>query len=109
MAKKLALVNGIARMVDESASPTIYDESLTVVESGAGAGEINGPISAGTNVTLPSSKIYEDDELEIYINGQRIEAVFDYNYIGTIPRTQISLTFDLEVGDIIRFRIDRGA
>ena len=58
MAKKLALVNGIPRMVDESASPAIYDETLTVVSSGAGAGEVNGPITAGSPVTLPDSKTY---------------------------------------------------
>jgi len=110
MAKKLALVNGIPKMVDESGSPTIYDESLTVVESGAGAGEINvADVETGDPITLPDAKTYTSDELEVYINGQRVDAVIDYNYEGSPPRTQISLTFDGEVGDVIRFRVDRGA
>ena len=109
MGKFLRLVNGIPRSVDEAGAVTIYDESLTVVSSGAGAGEINGPISTGTPITLPSSQTYEDDELEVYLNGQRVEAVKDYNYEGSTPRTQISFTFDIVVGDVMRFRIDRGA
>ena len=80
-----------------------------MVESGAGAGEINGPITTGTPITLPSSQTYESDELEVYINGMRVESLIDYNYVGSIPRTQVSFTFDIIVGDIIRFRIDRSA
>lgn len=99
MAKKLALVNGVPRMVEESASPVIYDESITLASA----------LSTGTPVTLPNSKTYEDDELEVYLNGQRMEVAIDFTYEGTIPRTQISFTFDLEIDDIVRFRIDRSA
>lgn len=106
MAKFLQLSNGIPRMVDESASPTIYDETLEVVSSGAGAGEINGPISAGTPVTLPSSKTYVGDELECYIDGDRLTPVFDYTFNSS---TTVTFTFELLVGDVIRFRIDRGS
>lgn len=106
MAKKLALVNGIPRMVEESASPTIYDETLKVVTSGAGAGEINGPITAGTFVTLPDSKTYTSDELEVYLDGDRLKKVFDYNFENS---TNVSFTFELIVGDVVRMRIDRGA
>lgn len=105
MAKKLALVSGIPRMVDESASPTIYDETLEVVSSGAGAGEINGPISAGTPVTLPSAKTYTGDELECYIDGDRLTPVFDYTFDST---STVAFTFELKAGDVLRFRIDRG-
>lgn len=103
---KLELVNALPRMKAESGSPTIYDETLEVVSSGAGAGEINGPITSGTSITLPSSKTYTGDELEIYLNGDRLVPVFDYSYDSS---TQVSFTFELVVGDIIRFRIDRGA
>ena len=111
MGKFLTIVNGRPQMqeVPSGDATTIYDESLLVVSGTPGAGEIQGPITTGTSITLPSSQTYEDDELEVYFNGQRIESVYDYNYVGTIPRTQISMTFDLEIGDIIRFRIDRGA
>lgn len=110
MARVLELINGVPRMRDEASPPTIYDESLEVVSSGAGAGQINGPISTGTPITLPSSGSYEADELEIYLNGARLEDAADYNYVGAGPtRTQVSFTFDIVVGDDIRFRVDRSA
>jgi len=94
---------------DFDTTPTIFDESLVVVASGAGAGEINGPITTGTPITLPAAQTYEDDELEIYLNNVRIDSTYDYNHEGTVPRTQISFTFDIIVGDVIRFRVDRVA
>ena len=104
MARKLALVLGIPRMVDESASPTIYDQNLEVVASGAGAGQINGPISAGTNVSLPSGQTYSGAELEIYLGLDRLRPVLDYSYASS---TQVQFTFQLTAGDLLRFRIDR--
>ena len=106
MAKKLALVAGIPRMTEESASPAIYDQTLTVVASGAGANEVNGPITAGIPVTLPASKAYDSLELEVYLAGDRLKPIFDYNYDSS---TTVSFTFQLLVGDVIRFRIDRSA
>jgi hypothetical protein len=104
MARKLALVAGIPRMVDEAASPAIYDENLLVVSSGAGAGEINGPISAGTSVSLPGGQTYTGDELEVYIGPDRLRPVLDYAYASA---TQVQFTFQLVAGDNLRFRIDR--
>jgi len=110
MGKKLQLVNGIPKMIDESATPPIYDEYIDVVSSGAvGSHELNGPIDAGTPITLPNSGTYISEELEVYIGGQRLEDFVDYNYVGAGTRTQISMTFDLEVTDRIRFRVDRSA
>lgn len=106
MARKLALVAGIPRMVDESASPTIYDQNLEVVSAGAGAGQINGPISAGTSVTLPSGQTYTGAELEIYLGLDRLRPVLDYTYASS---TQVQFTFQLVAGDFLRFRIDRAA
>jgi len=99
MGRVLKLVNGIARQVDESASPTIYDEIYTA----------GGTVTTGTPITLPSGKTYDSSELEVWFNTQRLLPSSDYNYVGIVPRTQISFTFDLLSGDIIRFRIDRGA
>jgi hypothetical protein len=104
MAKKLALVSGIPRMTDESASPAIYDQNLLVVASGAGAGQINGPISAGTSVSLPSGQTYSGAELEVYIGPDRLRPVLDYAYASS---TQVQFTFQLVAGDNLRFRIDR--
>ncbi len=111
MAKKLALTNGLPRMVDESSAPTIYDDYLTVVASGAsGSNEINeADAETGDNITLPNSGSYEADELEVYLNTNRMHDVFDYNYVGSGTRTQITMTFGLVAGDVIRFRVDRSA
>jgi len=111
MAKKLALVNGIPRMTEESSAPTIYDEHIDVVASGAsGDNQINeASATTGSPITLPNSGTYEGQELEVYINGNRVEDVVDYNFVGSGTKTQVSFTFDLEVDDRIRFRVDRGA
>lgn len=104
MAQVLSLVNGVPKMVQESAATTIYDEHLTVISGTAGANEVSGPISTGSPVTLPGSKSYTGEELEVYLGGQRLEDVFDYNHNTS---TTVTFTFDLEVGDRLRFRIDR--
>lgn len=95
-------------MADESGSPTIYDESLKVVSGTPGAEEIAGPINAGVHITLPGSKTYDSAELRVYMNGQLLESVLDYTYEGVAPRTELSFTFQLVIGDVIRFIIDRG-
>jgi hypothetical protein len=89
---------------EESGSSTIYDRYLEVVASGAGANQINGPITAGTNITLPSSQTYTGDELQVFLNGLRLDNVLDYNHVSS---TQISFLFNLEVTDVLRFYIDR--
>ena len=110
MAKKLQLINGIPKMAEEYIPPAIYDETISIVESGAsGDNELNGPINAGTAITLPQNGTYIANELEVYLSGQRIDEIFDYNYVGSGTRTQVSFTFDLEAGDKIRFRVDRSA
>lgn len=107
MANYLALVNGVPRQAVLPGSQAIYDQSITVVAAGAGANQINGPVITGTSVTLPASQTYSNAELNVYLNGDRLEPVFDYTYVGSIPRTQVQFTFQLEVGDRLDFRIDR--
>lgn len=94
---KLALVNGVPRMTAESAV-TIYDVD-TVIGGGG--------LTTGSALTLPSARTYTSAELEVYLNNVRLESVADYNYVGSGARTQISFTFDLVQGDVVRFRIDR--
>jgi len=106
MAKFLRLSNGIPRSFTESSSVSIYDETLIVVAAGAGAGQINGPITAGTPVTLPASQTYVGDELQIFLNGDYLKDVIDYAFTSS---TQVTFTFDITVRDQIRFRIDRPA
>lgn len=107
MGNFLRLVNGQPRSFAESSSLPIYDQPLTVVASGAGANQINGPVTSGTNVTLPSSGTYTGAELEVRLNGQRLEQLLDYSYVGVGSKTQVAFTFDLSVGDRIDFRVDR--
>jgi hypothetical protein len=81
--------------INQSADPfTIYDEIIAV----------GSTITTGTAITLPNSQTYTDVELEVYLNGQLLEDVSDYNYVGIAPRTQIQMTFDLIAGDRLRFR-----
>ena len=107
---KLELVNGLPRMQAEFVAPTIYDQSIDIVTSDATPpNEINGPLSAGSDITLPSSQTYDSEELEVWLNADRLEETLDYNFVGNVPRTKIQMTFDLEVGDRLRLRIDRPA
>lgn len=104
MAKFTRIVNGVLRSFEESGSPTIYDQTISIVASGAVSPDLNGPVTSGTNITLPSSKTYTGDELQIFLNGLRLDDVLDYN---TTSSTQIQMTFNLEAGDKLRFYIDR--
>lgn len=99
MGKFLRLVNGVPRMQDEASSVTIYDEEI----------ELSATLTTGNPLTLPSSGTYNSDELEVYLNGQRLNSVVDYNYYGSVPRTAVSFTFDLVDGYKVRFRVDRSA
>jgi len=105
MAKFTRIVNGVLRSFEESGSPTIYDQTISIVASGAVSPDLNGPVTSGTNITLPSSKTYTGDELRITLNGIILDNVLDYNYVSS---TQINFLFNLEVGDAVRFFIDRG-
>lgn len=88
MAKQtLVPINGIPR----ARSP--YDEVHTVVS------DASGPVT----ITLPNSGEYTDTELLVELNGQLLRSTIDYNYLGSIPRTQISILRDLTAGWTVRF------
>lgn len=106
MAKFLRLSGGIPRSFDESGSPAIYDETIAIVASGAVSPDLNGPVTAGTSITLPNGQTYTGDELQVYLNGLRLDDILDYNHTSS---TQIQMTFSLEVNDKLRFYIDRNA
>lgn len=114
MSNYLALVNGVPRQTVLPVNPSIYDQSVTVVVSGGnGSTTLNGPITAGTAITLPGSGTYTLNgssipNLEVFLNGQRQESVFDWNTSGSGPNyTAISFTYGLIAGDRIDFRIER--
>lgn len=91
----LTMASGIPRLAVEPGG-AVYDESTA----------IGVTVTTGTNVTLPASGTYTSGELEIYLNGQQLEDVIDYNFVGSPPRTQVQFTFDLVAGDVLRFRKD---
>lgn len=76
---------------------SIYDETVVI---GAGG------LVAGSNITLPNSETYDDIDLQVYLDGHFLQVVEDYNYVGSIPRTQIQTVFDLNEGERVRFRIE---
>jgi hypothetical protein len=99
---------------------TIYEEVLTVVAgSPANDNEVTGPISSGTNLTLPydshffnavNGYIVGKADLEVYLNGQRLRLGADYTEVG--PNNTQSVTIQIQqnlvVGDELLFRIDPG-
>lgn len=84
----------------------IYDRSLNIVTNATLPEELTGPVLAGTPIQLPLGKIFDGDELQVYLNGNFAEEPLDYLAVST---NQIAFNFDLNVGDIVRFRIDSGA
>ena len=116
MANALALVNGVPRMVTVSASlPSIYDQTVSIVSSGGTPpGSLNGPISSGTAITLPSSGTYTVQtgvpNINIFLNGDRLEYGRDWLTSGSGPNyTQFQLTFDLVASDYLDLRIERSS
>lgn len=93
--KFIRVVNGIPRM--QVAVPNIVNQQVTL-----GAG-----VTAGVPYTLPGGMTYNSDELEITLNGQRLQLTEDYTYVGSPARTQVQFTFDLVIGDKLAFRTDR--
>jgi hypothetical protein len=81
----------------EGSAGSIYDETIVI---GAGG------LAASSLVTLPNSKTYNDVDLKVFLNGQFLEVVEDFTYVGSIPRTQIQTVFDLEEGERLRLRIE---
>jgi hypothetical protein len=98
LASFLRLSNGVARSFPEFSSTSIYEATYVV----------SGTLTTGTNISLPSSQTYNSTELEVHLNGQFLEPGIDYNYIGTVPRTQISFTFDLLNAERVLFLMTRG-
>ena len=106
MADALRLVNGIPRTVDIPTGTASTYEGIVTVVSGTPADdtEIQGPVSSGTNITLPASETYTDEELKVFINGNIGYLSSDYSYVGAGSRTQIQILRDLEIDDKIMFR-----
>ena len=61
-------------------------------------------LKTGKSINIPKNKKYKD-ELTVYLNDSKLEAGFDYIYVGDAPRNSICFTFDLEKEDKIRFLV----
>jgi hypothetical protein len=96
MAKVLTYSLGIPRLRDEGSSYTY--EGVYVA---------SGTITSGTPISLPSSETYVGNELIVELNGVGMEVTSDYDYVGSGNRTQISMTFDLVIGDRLKFRKEK--
>lgn len=114
MAVALALVNGVPRQQTIPGTSLIYDQSVAIVVSGASPPiSLNGPVTTGTAVTLPASGSYTLNvnsvpNLNVYLNGDRLESVIDWNTSGAGPTyTAVQFTFNLVAGDRIDFRMER--
>jgi hypothetical protein len=95
MGRFLRLSNGVPRSFDEASVLTIYDQVYVVG---------GGGLTTGTSITLPGGQTYTSEELEIYLNGQRVKLGDDYTSTSS---TQVAFTFDLLANEQVRFRIDR--
>lgn len=95
-----------------------YDERLTVVSGvAANDNEVMGPVSAGTNLTLPldsrngnASEVYVVGQgfLEVYLNGIYLFEGVDWVEVGTPGNTSVTfqILIDLVVDDELTLRID---
>lgn len=87
----LTISNGIPQARAEQEA---YQQDYTVSVSTA----------SGTAITLPASETYNSTELFVLVNNVPQDVVLDYTYVGTVPRTQVSFTYTLNVGDVVTFR-----
>jgi hypothetical protein len=99
-----------------------YDEDSTIVASGATGNDYNGPITSGTNITIPkNSRISGSPDqyytvgkgaLEVYLNGQRLSqnVAEGWSEVGTTGSASNVITIQqtLNVGDDIAFRLGFG-
>lgn len=95
-----------------------YEENVVIV-SGAPAtdNEATGPIVSGNNVTIPLNSRNSDVQqayvvgagtLTVFLNGVRLYLGADYNEVGTAgdSATEIETLIDLEIDDVLVFRLE---
>lgn len=104
----------------QAISPT-YDEVVEIVVSGATPpNSLNGPITVGTNITIPNNsregnipQFYTVGKgmLMVFLNGQFLDIESGaYTEVGTTgaPSNQIQTQYALVVGDELEFRFGGG-
>lgn len=99
------------------AAGTIYDEPVNVVVSASGDNQITGPVAIDTLITLPLDSRAGDIQktylvgsarLEVYLNGQLLDAGNDYLEVGTVNTysDEIQIKIPLVIDDELTFHID---
>jgi hypothetical protein len=94
-----------------------YEEKIEVVASSPGPNQILGPVPPNTTITIPldsrngnaaRSYVVGNGELEVYLNGIKLILGSSWDEVG-LPGSEsvnIEILEQLEVGDILIFRID---
>ena len=97
-----------------------YEERIDIIAAApTNPNELQGPISAGTNIVIPPNSRDLDKvlpfsvgsgELEVYLNGQKLNigASLDYTEVGPLNSNSVTIQIQqpLVIGDILTFRID---
>ena len=104
--------------IDSLLHSNAYDEPLEVISTvPIDSNHIQGPISSGTNITLPldsrngnASEHYTVGKglLEVFLNGDYLSLGSDWVEVGSVgsQSTQIQILVDLVIGDRLVFRAD---
>lgn len=111
------LDNAIATLLN-TASEIDYEEKIDIISGPpSNDNELTGPILSGTNIIIPTdSRNYDtvktytvgDGELEVYLNGIKLTLGDSWSEVGA-PGTEsntIQILENLEIGDVLVFRID---
>lgn len=102
-------------------SPLSFPLRFSLMSSaGVGPNEIAGPVSSGTNITIPvNTRISGSPQqfytvgiaaLQVYLNGQFLMLGVDWNEVGAagVASSEIEILQDLAIGDQLHFRISVG-
>jgi hypothetical protein len=96
----------------------VYEEPIAIIAGVPSTdNELQGPISAGTVITLPTNSrngdlaqgyIVGSGVLVIELNGMALKVADDWSEIGSVgaSATTIQIDIDLVIGDELNFRID---
>lgn len=118
LTKSIKRLDGALGAVLATIDDPAYDEIIDVVSgSPANDNQITGPVSVGTDITIPLNSRNSDVQqqytvsagtLAVYLNGIRLNRGIDYTENGTSgdASSSIQTQFGLIVGDVLTFKIE---
>ena len=115
-------LNTMIAAINATLSAPSYEEVSSIVASGATGNDQNGPISSGTNITIPNNSRVSGSPaqyytvgkgaLEVYLNGQHLTqgVAGGWSEVGSTGAASqiINIGQDLEVGDQVTYRLGLG-